>query len=135
MVDLVNVLMSKICACNELFEVRGLIVFVWKIIGIIQIAIPVLLIVLGMLDLGKAVTAGEDKEIKAAQQLLVKRAISGIAVFFVIVIVKLVLSILPANSGSSTINAFVCDTDNIPETQSEFDTNKTACEANPDYPK
>jgi surface polysaccharide O-acyltransferase-like enzyme len=135
MLDLVNVLMSKLCACNELFEVRGLIVFVWKIIGVIQFAIPVLLIILGMLDLGKAVTAGEDKEIKAAQQLLGKRAISGIAVFFVIVIVKLVLSILPPASGSSSINAFVCDPDSIPSTQSVFDSNKASCDSNPDFKK
>ncbi|MFA7689434.1 MAG: hypothetical protein WCX96_05045 [Bacilli bacterium] len=84
-----------------------LITFVWSIITIIQYAIPIMLIILGMLDLGKAVAAGEEKEIKESQKLLMKRALSAVAIFFVIAIVSLVLKLLPPAEGSG-FNAFVC---------------------------
>ena len=51
-----------------------------------------------MIDLGKAVVAGKDDEIKKNQQLLVKRAISAVAVFFVVTLVTLVFGIF-ASSG------------------------------------
>lgn len=70
------------------------------IIPIIQIGIPIILIILGMLDLGKAVVAGKEDEIKKNQQLLVKRAISAVAVFFVVTLVTLVFGLF-ASSGTA----------------------------------
>lgn len=134
MLDLVNVLLTaeqkRQCICSQLYDVKGLITFIWSIINIIKFAIPILLIILGMLDLGKAVTSGEDKEIKAAQQLLVKRAISGIAVFFVVSIVQLVLSIIPMDNDSG-FKAFVCKTKDIEKLEDRdwySSTNKTTCD-------
>lgn len=68
------------------------------LVPLLQIGIPIILIVYGMLDLGKAVIAGKDDEIKKNQQLLIKRAISAVAVFFVVTIVTLVFGIF-ANAG------------------------------------
>ena len=64
------------------------------IIPLIQIGIPIILIVLGMLDLGKAVVASKEDEIKNAQKMLIKRAIYAIAIFFVVLIVQLVFGLL-----------------------------------------
>ena len=64
------------------------------VIPLIQIGIPILLILLGMLDLGKAVVASKEDEIKAAQKLLIKRAIYAIAIFFVVLIVQTVFGLL-----------------------------------------
>ena len=64
------------------------------IIPLIQVGIPIILIVLGMLDLGKAVVASKEDEIKAAQKLLIKRAIYAVAIFFVVLIVNLVFGLL-----------------------------------------
>lgn len=75
------------------------------VIPIIQIGIPILLIIFGMLDLGKAVVAGKEDEIKKNQQLLVKRAISAVAVFFVTTLVTLVFGIF-ASSGTSNENTY-----------------------------
>ena len=69
------------------------------IIPIIQVGIPIILIVLGMLDLGKAVVASKEDEIKAAQKLLIKRAIYAIAIFFVVLLVQLVFGLL-SSAGS-----------------------------------
>lgn len=62
------------------------------IIKIIQIVVPILLIIFGMLDLAKAVMAQKEDEIKKGQQTFVKRLIAAIIVFFVIAVVKLVIS-------------------------------------------
>ena len=64
------------------------------IIPLIQLGIPVILIILGMLDLGKAVVASKEDEIKNAQKMLIKRAIYAVAIFFVVLIVQLVFGLL-----------------------------------------
>ena len=46
-------------------------------ITIIKIAVPILLIIFGMLDLGKAVIASKEDEIKKGQQTFIKRAITA----------------------------------------------------------
>jgi surface polysaccharide O-acyltransferase-like enzyme len=76
-------------------DLARIIDFIKKIIDLFRIAIPVLLVIFGSLDLGKAVVAGKDDEIKAAQQLLVKRVIAGVAVFFVGTLIWLLFGLLP----------------------------------------
>lgn len=89
-----------------------LINIVSALITIMKFGIPVLLIIFGMLDLGKAVMASKEDEIKKGQQMFIKRVIAAILVFFVIVVVQLVVNLA---SGSDTeasniwdcVNAFV----------------------------
>ena len=69
------------------------------IIPIIQIGIPIILIILGMLDLGKAVMASKEDEIKSAQKLLIKRAIYAVAIFFVVLIVQVVFGLIATAGG------------------------------------
>lgn len=77
---------------------------VWQIVGyaflIFKIIIPILLIVWGMLDLGKAVVAAKDDEIKKATKSLAMRAISAVAIFFVPTIVGIVLGLISNFSDS-----------------------------------
>ena len=74
-----------------------------KLIGvaitIIKIVIPIILIVFGMLDMGKAVTAGKDDEIKKQAIIFLKRAIAAVLVFFVPTIVGLIMT--AANSSNA----------------------------------
>lgn len=67
---------------------------------IIQIGIPILLIIMGSIDLGKAVLSSDDKEIKGATGRLIKRAIAAVAVFFVSTIVSLLMGMLGGSNGS-----------------------------------
>jgi surface polysaccharide O-acyltransferase-like enzyme len=85
--------------CSQFSDILG---FVKGIIDLIKIAVPILLIIMGMLDLGKAVVAGKDDEIKKAQSTLVKRAIAAVAVFFVITIVQLLFGLL-GNTGDGAL--------------------------------
>lgn len=59
---------------------------------IIRIIVPILIILLGTLDLSKAVFAGKEDGMRKAQQTFIKRIIAGVAVFFVPVLVSIVMS-------------------------------------------
>ncbi len=76
---------------------------IWQIIGwvlwIFKIAIPIVIIVFGMIDLGKAVVASKDDEIKKSVKSLVMRAIAGIIIFFIPTIVGAIFSLV-AEFGS-----------------------------------
>ena len=48
---------------------------IYLVIKAIQVIVPILLIIWGMLDLGKAVMAQKEDEIKKGQQTFVKRVI------------------------------------------------------------
>lgn len=78
------------------------------IIVLIQIAIPVLLIVFGMLDLGKAVMAQKEDEIKKAQGVFVKRLIAAALVFFVVMIVQVVTKLVAGDEGENIWNCVDC---------------------------
>ena len=60
---------------------------IWQIIGwvlwVFKIVIPIVIIVFGMIDLGKAVVASKDDEIKKSVKSLVMRAIAGVIIFFI----------------------------------------------------
>lgn len=88
MLDLFQIMAGN-PACNGL----GPVVAVIKngVFPIIYIGIPILLILFGTIDLGKAVMANDDKAIKTATSSLIKRAIAALAVFFVTMLVNLVL--------------------------------------------
>ena len=60
-----------------------------KVIFFLQVAVPILLVIFGSIDLIKAVTSGMEDEIKKAQNVFVRRLISGA---FVVVIVKMIFS-------------------------------------------
>ena len=60
-------------------------------------------IVLGTVDLGKAVIASEDKEVKAAQTRLIKRVLYAVLIFFITTIVSLVFNLVADNSGDNSI--------------------------------
>ena len=78
--------------------------FVKTIITLIQYAVPIVIIILGSIDLFKAVVASKEDEIKAAQKLLIKRVIYGVVIFFLVTIVMLIFNTLASN-GNETANA------------------------------
>ena len=69
-----------------------------NVVDIIKILIPIGLIVYGLLDLGKAVIAGKEDEMKKAQGTLVKRCIYAAAVFLVVNLVVFITGIVGAES-------------------------------------
>lgn len=96
--DLINIMVedtSGICSKDGLLPIFG---FIGNIITIIKIAVPIILIVMGSIDLTKAVMASKDDEIKKAQTTLFKRAIVGVIIFFIPSIVTLLMNMLNQDS-------------------------------------
>ena len=80
---------------------------VWIILGYIilaiQIVVPLLLIISGMITMAQAVMKQKDEEIKKAQNLLVKKIIAAVICFLVIAITKLVVGLVVSDdNGWST---------------------------------
>ena len=73
-----------------------------NVLNIVQIFIPILLILFGTIDLGRAVISSDEKEIKAAQSRLIKRCIYAAAVFFVVLLVTVVMNIVASSGESGT---------------------------------
>lgn len=78
------------------------------IYNVVQVAVPVVLIIMGMLDLTKGITAGKEDEMKKGQQLLIKRVIAAILVFLVFIVVKLVISFVADKSTSNIMDCAEC---------------------------
>ena len=74
--------------CTEAKEILGVVHYVY--LGII-IVVPIILILVGMIDLAKAVTEKKDEKIKEAQQSLVKKAVSAALVFLVPFLVAIIM--------------------------------------------
>jgi len=79
---------------------------------LIQWAIPAVLIVLGTIDMFKAMTSGDEKETKTARDKFVKRLIYAVVAFLIPFIVSLVFTfaanvIQDAESGKSAVNDFL----------------------------
>ncbi len=75
------------------------------VMPIVQIGIPILLIVYGSIDLGKAVMSSDDKEIKGATSKLIKRAIAAVVIFFIPFLVTLIMNVAANNSDNEAKNA------------------------------
>lgn len=77
------------------------------VMPLIQFAVPIVIIILGSIDLFKAVIASKEDEIKAAQKLLIKRVIYGVAIFFIVAIVQLVFNTLASKGSGAYSNTWV----------------------------
>lgn len=93
------------------------------VVTLIKIVVPILLIVFGMLDLGKAVVASKEDEIKKGQQLFIKRVISAVIVFFVIQIVQIIVRFVSGKDATiaNCLNCFVNGTVSEKSCQSNGD--------------
>ena len=98
MLDLFQI--GAIDSCNGLLPLVK--VIKKGLFPIVQLGIPILLIVLGTFELGKAVISSEEKEVKAAQSRLVKRFIYAALVFFVATIVSVLMSIVSQGGEGDT---------------------------------
>lgn len=95
--NLVNVLAN----CNG-WEIDDILPAVTStLVNIIKIGVPLALVFLGMLDLGKAVMANDEKVMKEAQSRLIKRFVYAIIIFILVAIVQLIFNMI-GDAGSSS---------------------------------
>jgi len=77
--------------CGDLFPILRLLKILY---GILQFLIPIGLILFGAMDLGKAVIAGKEDEMKKAQSSFIKRVIYAVVFFLLFTIVSLVMNVV-----------------------------------------
>lgn len=85
---------------------------IWQVLGyvvmIFKIVIPLLLIIFGMVDLGKAVISSDDKAISKSVSQLVRRFIAAVVVFFIPTIVSALFNALSIMSSDEQADYNVC---------------------------
>ena len=96
-----NVLAANITGCETVLPGVNIDVkianAVHTIIVAIKVVVPVLLVIFGMLDLFKGITAQKEDEIKKGQNIFIKRLISAAVIFFVVSIVQLLISFVASD--------------------------------------
>ena len=80
------------------------------IIVAIQIVVPILLIIWGMIDFAKAIIGQDEDKIKAGQKLFMKRLIAAVIVFLIVTIVQLAINFAASvrGEGNEAETAWTC---------------------------
>ena len=74
----------------------------------IKIAVPILLVIFAMLDLGRAIAAKKEEDIKKYQSSCIKRVITGLLVFLIVIIVEFLLGFVEPETGDSGESPVKC---------------------------
>ena len=83
-------------------------IFTSRMYDFLKILTPVIIIITGMLDIVKAVTAQKEDEMKKAQKKFVNRLIAGAVVFLVFVIVETVINFVAERDTADAMNCVNC---------------------------
>ena len=97
--------LETICSKPEL---RKPLKFIGTIVAVLKIAIPILILVLGIMDLFKAIPSSKDDRIMIAVKSIGVRFIAGVFIFFIPGIVQLLLDWV--NEWSNYQNTWCCCT-------------------------
>lgn len=92
---------NSLCS-NE--GVHSSIKIISAVISIVKIAVPLIIIVLGMIDFFKAVTSDDEKAISKATQSLIRRLISGVIIFFIPSLLWALLNVIDITDGIHDLN-------------------------------
>lgn len=71
---------------------------VGQVYNVLLIAIPIIIVLFGIIDLVKAVASGKEDDIKKGTTILIRRIITGLIVFFVLAVVKFVVNLIQTNN-------------------------------------
>lgn len=91
-------------SCAQGSTLVNVIAIVRLVMNIICIAVPIIMILMGTIDLFKAVTAGKDEDIKKKQKALITRIIAGVLVFLVPTIVSVIMNLIGVSSWRACWN-------------------------------
>ncbi len=89
--------MSELCKDGNL--IATLVSIVKTVFTIIQFGVPAVLIILCAIDMFKAMTNGDEKEVKKAQKTAIRRLIYALVIFLIIPLITLIL-----NTVNSIVN-------------------------------
>lgn len=79
-------------ACGDTKDIPEMVPVITSfVVTLLKTATPIILIVMSVISMIKAITAGKEDEIKKAKSSFIKRLIYGALVFFVVTIVQFVM--------------------------------------------
>lgn len=99
---LINVLTEEVNAGSVCYQLQSFLSLVGYVVTIFKIVIPLLLIVFGMLDVGKSVVAGKPDEVTKNLKSFAMRCIAGVLVFFIPSIVGALMTAVAGTPSSET---------------------------------
>ena len=106
--NFVNILTNVTCGNTGIVFDQQIPYIIKTIVTVIKIAVPILLVVFGMLDLGKSVIAQKDEEIKKGQKTFFKRCLAAAIVFFLVIIVQFIINLVAGNDKSEITQCLNC---------------------------
>jgi len=108
-IDFVNADTTTYLSCGNAKGIAvGVPALVRIIINLIKIGVPIIIILMGAVDFGKAVI-GDDKELSKAIKKFVRRCIGGAGVFFVVFFVQFFLKLI-GNDSDGVMECIACFT-------------------------
>lgn len=113
--NLVNMLVNEADYCVNFAGMDGGIPagignVVHLIVVAIQVVVPILLIIWGMIDFAKAIVGQDEEKIKAGQKTFIKRLIAAVVVFLIVTIVQLAINLAASigGQGNDAQSAWEC---------------------------
>ena len=98
--SLVN-LMADARDCGANSGLGSVMSIIGYVIWGIKVVVPIILIIVGMIDMGKAVTQKDENDIKKTQNALIKKLIAAVVVFLVPTLVTLVMTVIGSSEFKS----------------------------------
>ena len=131
--DLINILDSTdLCTSSTGQRLFG---FIGYLLTFIQIAVPIILILMGTFDFVRAIISQKDDEIKKSQSRFIKRIIIGVVIFFIPLIVKFITGMVAGDDFSKSpclsclSNPTKC-TENAEKLEKQKESEKFTCPEN-----
>ena len=75
-------------------------------IEVVKWVIPLIIIIFGMIDFGKAVLSSDDKAINKATSTLIRRIIAGVAIYFIPILLLAILNAVDITDGIEETTRF-----------------------------
>ena len=69
--------------------------------NVVMVVVPAILVILGAIDLAKGVMSQKEDEIKKGRDSLIKRLVAGMAVFLIVMLVKLLVGVVAQSSDDA----------------------------------
>lgn len=96
-----SVLATECISCNGTEIPYALSVLSRNIINLVQLLVPVIIIITGMIELLRAVIAGDEKKMDEVKPKLARKFIAGVIIFLIFAIVKFGFSFLGSRASAS----------------------------------
>lgn len=94
MINLFLLEVSNSTLCDGVLIPNQLFNLVATIVKLIKIAVPVLLIIFGMIDFAKSVVAKNEDDVKKFRKQFISRVVSAIIVFVIVFVVQFAVNLI-----------------------------------------